>query len=125
MSVVIKKIGAREYAYVAYRSGGKVAQKYVGPLSDPQVASRVAALREERRIPGRFRSLFWDTDPAKVDLNGNARYVIERVLDVGGLAALNWLQRIYPTKRIIETCETSRKLPERSRNFWRLWFDAS
>jgi len=125
MSVVIKKIGAREYAYVAYRTGRKVRQRYVGPLSEPQVASRVAALRAERRIPVRFRPLFWDTDPAKVDLVGNARYVIERVLDVGDLAALTWLQRTYPTKRIVETCETSRRLPEKSRNFWRVWFDAS
>ena len=52
----------------------------------------------------------------------NARYVIERVLELGGLDALQWLQRNYPTRRIVETLEISRKITTKFRNFWTIWF---
>ena len=107
---------------MAYRSGKKVVQKYLGPVSDPRVAERITGLESEKRVPERFYSLFWDTDPSKIDLKRNARYVIERILEMGRLDAVEWLQRIYPTRLIIETCEASRKISERSRNFWRIWF---
>src|SRR3990170_3080453 len=48
----------------------------------------------------------------------NARYVIERILELGGLDALQWLQRNYPTRRIVETLEISRKITPKSRNFF-------
>ena len=122
MSVVIKTVGSKRYAYMAYRSGKKVVQKYLGPVSDPRIAERIKGIESEKNVPERFYSLFWDTDPSKIDLKRNARYVIERILEMGRLDAVEWLQRIYPTRLIIETCEVSRKISERSRNFWRIWF---
>lgn len=122
MSVVIKTVGNKRYAYMAYRSGKKVVQKYLGPVSDPRIAERLKGLESEKKVPERFYGLFWDTDPSKIDFKRNARYVIERILEMGRLDAVEWLQRIYPTRLIIETCEASRKISERSRNFWRIWF---
>jgi len=43
MSVVIKTIENKKYAYLAYRSGKKVIQKYLGPVSRPEVAKRIRA----------------------------------------------------------------------------------
>jgi hypothetical protein len=122
MSIVIKKIHNKKYAYIAYRDGKKVAQKYLGPVSAPEVAEKIRKLKAEKRIPERFYSLFWDTDPQKVDIRKNARYIIERVLEAGRLDALTWVQRLYPTNLIIETCEISRKVSSKSKNFWRIWF---
>lgn len=122
MSIVVKKIGKREYAYLAYRSGKRVVHKYIGPASDPSVATRMAGIEEERNIPGRFQPLFWDVDPRTIDVKQHARYIIERVLEMGGLDALYWIQRLFPTKLIMETCEVSRKISPKSRNFWEIWF---
>lgn len=124
MSIVIKKIGNRRYAYLAYRSGNKVEQKYMGPVSDPRVLEKIANLRREKAVPERFRPLFWDTESRKVDTTRHARYVIERVLEVGGLDALRWIQMLYPGRLILDVCEASRKLSQKSRNFWKIWLEA-
>ena len=122
MAILIKKIGGREYAYLAYRQGEKVVHKYLGPASDTQVMQKVQELAAEKRIPDKFFSLFWDAEPSSIDLKKNSRYVIERILEMGSMDAVQWLQRIYPTRLIIEVCESSRKVSERSKNFWRIWF---
>jgi len=124
MSMVTKKIGNREYVYLAYRSGKKIIQKYLGPASDPEIEKKKKAREETKRIPERFYALFWDVDPRRVDIKQHARYIIERVLEMGGLDALFWIQRVYPTGLIIETNGMSRKISARSRNFWNIWFGA-
>lgn len=122
MSIVIKD---KRYAYLAYRSGKKVVHKYLGVISDPLVAAKIKCLQREKGVPERYYYLFWDTDPAKIDLKKHSRYIIERVLEMGGLDALGWVQRAYPTRLIIETLEISRKISSKSRNFWRIWFKES
>lgn len=119
MSITIKN---DKYAYLAYRSGKKVVHKYLGLISDPKVAVKLKELEKERNVPHPFRYLFWDTDPDGIDLKKNAAYIIERVLEVGGLDALQWVQRLYPTRLIVETLEVSRKITPKSRNFWTIWF---
>lgn len=122
MSIVLKTIGGKKYAYVAHRQGKKVIQRYMGPVSNPQVAKKIENIKGERHIPEQFHALFWDTDPLKIDIRKNAMYIIERVLEIGSLDALWWIQKIYPTRLIIETCEISRKISPKSKNFWEIWF---
>ncbi|MBI3398169.1 MAG: hypothetical protein HY026_02910 [Deltaproteobacteria bacterium] len=122
MAILIKKISGKEYMYHAYRQGGKVVHKYLGPASDMQVMQKVQEFAAEKRIPDKFLLLFWDAEPSSIGIKKNARYIIERVLEVGGMDAVQWLQRIYATRLIVEVCESSRKVSERSKNFWRIWF---
>lgn len=119
MSIIIKD---KKYAYLAYRSGTKVVHKYLGPISNPEVAQKIKELKKEKSVPEEFYYLFWDTDPKKIDLKKNSRYVIEKVLEIGSLDALQWIQRIYTTNLIIETLEISRKISSKSKNFWTIWF---
>ena len=56
------------------------------------------------------RSLFWDVDPDTIDLEKNARYVIERVLDFGTGAEISWLFKRYPRQKIHETLHRSRSV---------------
>ncbi|MEW5814378.1 MAG: hypothetical protein AB1798_03145 [Spirochaetota bacterium] len=119
---MIKKIGGKKYAYLAYRLGKKVVHKYLGPASNKEVISKIEELRSEKKVPKKYYPLFWDTSPAEINVNKNARYVIERVLEIGDLNALQWLQRIYPTRMIMEVCEGSRKVSAKSKNFWEIWF---
>lgn len=122
MSILIKKIGNKEYAYLALRDGAKVVHRYLGSASDAKVAAKIAEHKAEKRVPDEYRSLFWDTDPDHIDIKKNAKYIIERVLEVGNMGALGWIQRLYPAQMMIEVIETSRKISEKSRNFWKIWF---
>ncbi|MBI3354010.1 MAG: hypothetical protein HY034_03870 [Nitrospirae bacterium] len=58
----------------------------------------------------------------KIHLKKNARYIIERILELGNLDAIYWLQMAYSSQNIIETLNTSRAVSKRSRIFWKLWF---
>jgi hypothetical protein len=121
LSVVIKTIGKNKYAYRAYRAGDKVMHRYLGKVSDKAVSERIEELKMEKGIPRRFYPLFWDTAPDRINLRTNSKYIVERILEMGGLDAFWWLQRTYPTKLIAETCGASRKISEKSKNFWKIW----
>jgi hypothetical protein len=122
MSIVIKKIHRKRYAYLVYRRGKKIVQKYLGLATHKEVQAKIQALQSEKRIPEEFYPLFWDANPKTIDLKLHKQYVIERVLELGPLSAFFWIQRIYPTKNIIEVCLSSRRISERSRKFWKTWF---
>jgi hypothetical protein len=122
MAITVKTIGGREYVYYAYRRGNKVVQEYLGPRKDPAVAAKIAGNGQKRSLPQQLRRLFWDVDPGTIDVRLHSRYIIERILEVGDLEAVRWAQRRYPTAMIIETLRMSRRLSDRSRAFWRIWF---
>ncbi len=122
MGVIIKTVAGRRYAYLAYRSGPKVVHKYLGRASSQHVAEMIRAAEGVRTVPGPFHALFWDVDPGSIDLRKNARFVIERILEHGDIAALRWIRSLYPDRAILETCETSRKISRKSKDFWRIWF---
>jgi hypothetical protein len=125
MSVLIRTIGSRQYAYTVRRSGGRTIQTYLGPLARPDVAAKVAVLNEEGSVPSQFHRFFWDTDPAGIDLHRHAGYVISRILETGSLRAVWWLQLQYPTSTILHVLASSRGLSARSRRFWSSWFEVS
>ena len=66
------------------------------------------------------QSLFWDVDPAKIDVDKNARYVIERILDFGDEHELSWMNRYYSEEKIKDVVKKSRVLFDKSRYFWSL-----
>jgi hypothetical protein len=68
------------------------------------------------------RELFWDVDPATIDVDQNARYVIERILDLGNQNDVRWLLGQYPEKQIKVVISTSRRLHKKSAHFWGLMY---
>ena len=67
------------------------------------------------------QSLFWDTNPTKIDTEKNARYIIERVLDFGNDEEIRWLFRHYPKTSLQEVLFRSRNsLHEKSKALWSL-----
>lgn len=123
MSIVTKKIGKREYAYLVSREGEKVVHRYLGAADGSKVAQLAKIKAETRSVPERFAVLFWDTALQNVNLNSHARYIIEKVLEFGDLDAFAWLQDVYPGWRIKETMLLSRNLSDKSRNFWQIWLE--
>jgi hypothetical protein len=124
MSIITKKIGGKEYAYLVVREGKKVIHKYLGPAGSPQVTKIMRDKKEAKGVPEKLKFLFWDTSIKKIHIKRNARYIIERVLEFGDMEALNWLQRVYTVQKIIDVLSTSRNISLKSQNFWLIWFGA-
>ena len=69
----------------------------------------------------KFRqSLFWDTNPDKIDIQKNAQYIIERVLDLGNDAEVSWLWKTYDKSLLRDIVSKSRSLRSRSKTLWML-----
>lgn len=66
------------------------------------------------------QALFWDTDPKKIDLQKNAQYVIERVLDLGNDKEVKWLWNFYDKKLLKKVVTNSRSLRPISKALWTL-----
>ena len=122
MSVISKKVGKKKYAYFSVREGSRVVHKYIGSLDDPKVMKMISDKAETKGVPPRFRPLFWDTSLENIHINRNARYIIERVLEFGDLAAVEWLQKVYPVRKIADVLKLSKVISEKSKNFWMIWF---
>jgi hypothetical protein len=93
--------------------------------SEPSKMGPVNTRRKRAGKDGEFRfrpSLFWDVDPASIDPRRHARYVIERILDLGDETEVRWLSRTYSRRRIRDTIASSRALHEKSRSLWKLVF---
>ena len=76
-------------------------------------------------ISAEIRPLFWDVDVDGIDLALHDEFVISRLLEWTTPSAMEWLQAHYDATRILEVNRSSRKVSERSRNFWNLWYGAA
>ena len=66
------------------------------------------------------QSLFWDTDPKKIDPKKNAQYIIERVLELGNDKEVKWLWKFYDRNLLKKVVTESRSLHPRAKNLWTL-----
>lgn len=67
----------------------------------------------------KFRqSLFWDTDPKKIDKKKNARYIIERILDFGYECEIKWMLDFYDKRLIKGVVLKSRCIRLSTRKVW-------
>ncbi len=53
-------------------------------------------------FPPDVARLFWDVDPATVDLERHRDYVMERVMARGGWVAMQWLRRTYAPEQLAD-----------------------
>ncbi len=69
----------------------------------------------------KFRqSLFWDTNPENIDLNKNAQYVIERIMDFGRDDEVRWLWNFYDKVLMKKVVAKSRSLRPETKALWTL-----
>ncbi|MEK9185372.1 MAG: hypothetical protein AAB863_01220 [Patescibacteria group bacterium] len=70
----------------------------------------------------KFRqSLFWDTDPKRIDVHKNARYIIERILELGQPDEVRWLFETYPKNQLEQTMNLPRaQISSKSKALWSL-----
>ncbi len=66
------------------------------------------------------KKYFWDTDATALDISIHKRYIIERILDMGDEQAVSWLRQTFSKYDILDVLNKSKRLSEKSRNFWKL-----
>jgi hypothetical protein len=74
-------------------------------------------MKKEVDIP---RELFWDTDIARLNLQENKQYIIERALELGDEKAVRWLFSIYARSDIKKALQKSRNISRKSSQYWTL-----
>ncbi len=123
MSIIVRKIGSRGYAYVAHRDGTRMVQSYIGPLTRSDVRRRVDVARLATTVPEHTMRLFATSDASGLRLQRDAASVITRVLEHGDLADTQWLSLVYPVSAIVDVVLSPVALSARARNFWLVWFE--
>ncbi|HLP48369.1 MAG TPA: hypothetical protein VK469_20685 [Candidatus Kapabacteria bacterium] len=68
----------------------------------------------------KFKSLFWDCNIARIDINVHRKYIIERILEYGDNEPVKWMFETYPLQEVKKVLKESRALSKKSSNFWRL-----
>ncbi len=69
----------------------------------------------------KFRqTLFWDTDPRKIDVKKNAQYIIERIADFGNDKEARWVLDFYNKALLKKVIARSRCLRPRTKILWTL-----
>ena len=71
-----------------------------------------------KKIPRSMHRLFWDTDARRLELDGEADYIIARVAEKGDLEDWNWLRWTYGGARIAEALQKG-KVSLATVRFWR------
>jgi hypothetical protein len=77
-------------------------------------------------IPASSRWIFWDVDPATIQLERDANGVLARVLERGCSVDVAWLIQTYGLERIHSFFREvwAPEVSERTRGFWRAFFEA-
>ena len=66
------------------------------------------------------QTLFWDTNPQKIDSKKNAQYIIERILDFGKDFEVRWLWNFYDKRLLKKIITKSRLLMPETKELWLL-----
>jgi hypothetical protein len=69
------------------------------------------------------KELFWDYPDLNIDLERNARFVVERVVTRGRLEDFYKLLKIYSKERIVDCLKRSKELDPKTRHFVSHYFD--
>ena len=69
----------------------------------------------------KFRqTLFWDTDPKKIDVKKNAQYIIEHIADLGNDKEARWALDFYDKRILKRVISKSRCISPRTKTLWKL-----
>ncbi|HXG20776.1 MAG TPA: hypothetical protein VNN62_17095 [Methylomirabilota bacterium] len=71
----------------------------------------------------KYPSLFWDVDPAQLESERHATFIIERTLERGGVQAIRELFELYGAARIVAVIRSSRRISRRTALFWKSYLD--
>ncbi len=76
----------------------------------------------DNRIPGWLEPYFWDVNIQDLDLKNNRIFIIERLLNDGNQAAVQWLFRTYSNQEIKEVVLKSKRLSLKTARCWQNYY---
>lgn len=71
-------------------------------------------------IPEEFQKYFWDVAYDDLSLEKYPKFIAERILNYGDLAAIKWLQAVFDRDFIRSVILNSRNLNPKTQNYWQL-----
>ena len=74
-------------------------------------------------IPKTFGKYFWDTKFENLSIDKNDTYIIERLLEMGDIKELQWINNTYTRKQILSTLQNSRRISPKTGNFFSLYYN--
>lgn len=77
----------------------------------------------KQALPRQFYKYFWDTDPATIDVESKATYVMGRLLQWGRVEELKWLKQYYGLEALKTVVRHSRELSAKHGRFFSLIYD--
>lgn len=80
------------------------------PTSNPRESAFRQMLRE-------MSPIFWDTDIEQLDMDVNHRYIIARLLNMGGMRGYFWVRDHYSAAAIADTLTHRRDIRPIQQNF--------
>jgi hypothetical protein len=70
------------------------------------------------KVPAFIKKFFWDINPDKLNINKDYFIILERLLNYADDKSLKWTLNIYSYEKIKEVLINSRRLTEKTANFW-------
>lgn len=77
----------------------------------------------KRVLPPDLEPLFWDADPAALDVRRHRGYIIERILELGDFREIRWMRETYAAGEIVRVLKETRGISARSAAYWSLVYD--
>lgn len=74
------------------------------------------------QIPAFVAPILWDVDTLKISFNEHAGFIIERVLEYGGIDALKWAEEQFGRGQLVETLKHSKRLSLKTGRYYSLYF---
>ncbi|MEA1897550.1 MAG: hypothetical protein U9N53_07785 [Bacteroidota bacterium] len=81
--------------------------------------------RIQHNIPDDFEKYFWDCNFQDLEFSEHQTFIIERILMFGNLKDILWLKRTYGIGSLLKTASSSRRLDQKTKNFWNIYFNVS
>ncbi len=76
-------------------------------------------------LPEALRPYFWDVEFDRLSLATHERFIAERLMEKITPETFQWLLAHARCDLLRDIAATSRRLPARDRNFWRLYLAAA
>ena len=75
-----------------------------------------------KKLENHIIKYFWEYDKKSIDPEEHWFFILERLMEYGGLEAMKWAIGYYQQEQFIQVLKKSRKLSRKSATMWQNYF---
>lgn len=75
---------------------------------------------QTKYLPEKMKPYFWDCNFEKLTIEEYPEFIIERVLSFGNFNDIKWLLKRINKEKFFRVALNSRRLDNRTKNFWKI-----